>query len=118
METVNNGNIGVYAYGVDGQEYDRYYIIDFDEGYVYWFTEGNGDDGCDRLKIDSGDLNSGVVITYHDGADVWSYRVHFKYPNTSDQLIMEDNDLFEYDYYPTNLTEALQIRDTKTMRDY
>ena len=98
--------------------YEIYYIIDFDEGYVYSFTEGNGNDTCDRLKIESGDLNDVVVITYHDSGDEWSYGLHFKYKNQPDHLIMEDNDYFEYDYYSTNLDNALKIRDSKTIHDY
>ena len=47
-EAVKNGNSGVYAYVDGGYSYDIYYIIDFDEGYVYYFTEGNGEEGCVR----------------------------------------------------------------------
>ena len=35
---------------------DIYYIIDFDEGYTYYFCEGNGDTTCDRVRITEGDL--------------------------------------------------------------
>ena len=65
--TVKNGDSGVYAYKSRGGTYSNYYIIDFDEGYVYSFSEGNGSGGCDRVKIDFCDLNSVMVITYHDG---------------------------------------------------
>ena len=78
-ETAKQGNSGVFAYKSTGSSYDIYWIIDFDEGYVYWFTDGNGDSTCDRLKIDSGTLNDKVIITYHDGSDEWSYSLHFKY---------------------------------------
>ncbi len=117
-DTVKNGNSGVYSYMSRGGSYDIYWIIDFDEGYVYWFTEGNGDTTCDRLKIDSGDLNSVVIITYHDGEDTWSYGLHFKYVDNPDHLIMQDNDGFEYDYYTTNLSSALSLRSHKTIKDY
>ena len=116
--TAKNGNTGVYAYKSIGGSYDIYWIVDFDEGYVYWFTDGNGDGQCDRLKIESGDLNSVLIITYHDGGDEWSYGLHFKYKNQPDHLIMQDNDGFEYDYYPTNLSSALSIKKTKTIVDY
>ena len=117
-DKVKEGNAGVYSYKSRGGSYEIYYIIDFDEGYVYSFTEGNGNDTCDRLKIESGDLNDVVVITYHDSGDEWSYGLHFKYKNQPDHLIMEDNDYFEYDYYSTNLDNALKIRDSKTIHDY
>jgi len=117
-ETVGNGNAGVYSYKSRGGSYDIYWIIDFDEGYVYYFTDGNGESFCDRLKIDSGDLNSSLKITYHDGGDVWSYKLHFKYENHSEHLIMNDNYGFDYDYYTTDLDDALVIRDSKTIKDY
>lgn len=117
-ETAKQGNSGVFSYKSTGGSYDIYWIIDFDEGYVYWFTEGNGDSTCDRLKIDSGTLNDKVIITYHDGSDEWSYSLHFKYVDHPETLIMVDNDGFDYKYATTDLNDAISIRDTKTINDY
>lgn len=117
-DTVKDGNKGVYSYKSRGGTYDNYYIIDFDEGYVYFFSDGNEDTNCDRLKIDYGDLNDGLTITYHDGSDVWSYGLHFKWKNQPDHLIMQDNDGFEYDFYSTDLSKALGIKNQKTIHDY
>ncbi len=72
----------------------------------------------DKLKIDYGDLNQYVKITYHDGGDVWSYGMHFKYVNIPDHMILQDNDGYEYDYYPTDLDKALMIRNRKTIIEY
>jgi len=116
VDTVNDGNKGVYAYRDKGGSYYKYYIIDFDEGYVYSFNDESDD--CDRLKIDSGDLNDVLMITYHDGGDSWSYGLHFKYKDNPDHLIMQDNDGYEYDYYTTNLKDALAVREGKTIQDY
>lgn len=117
-ETVKNGNTGVYSYKSQGGTYEIYWIIDFDDGYVYYFTNGNGNDTCDRTKIDSGDLNTSLITTYHDGRDVWSYNFHFKYVDIPTTLIMIDNDGFEYKYSATDLDKALSLRDTKTITDY
>ena len=117
-ETAKQGNSGVFSYKSTGGSYDIYWIIDFDEGYVYWFTDGNGDSTCDRLKIDSGTLNDKVIITYHDGSDEWSYSLHFKYVDHPETLIMVDNDGFDYKYATTDLNNAISIRDTKTISDY
>lgn len=117
-ETAKDGNTGVYSYKSKGGKYNIYYIIDFDEGYVYRFIEGNGDETCDRLKIDSGDLNNGVIVTYHDGNDVWSNGLHFKWQRQPDHLILEDNSHFETDFYCTDLSEALRIKDKKKIIDY
>ena len=117
-ETAKQGNSGVFSYKSTGGSYDIYWIIYFDEGYVYWFTDGNGDSTCDRLKIDSGTLNDKVIITYHDGSDEWSYSLHFKYVDHPETLIMVDNDGFDYKYATTDLNNAISIRDTKTINDY
>lgn len=117
-ETAKKGNTGVFSYVDRGNSYDIYYIIDFDEGYVYYFTDGNGENFCDRLKIESGDLNTNIKITYHDGDTQWSYKFHFKYENHPETLIMIDQNGFDLEYSTTDLDDALSIRDTKTIKDY
>lgn len=116
--TVKDGNKGVYAYSSIGTSVENYYIIDFDAGYVYSFSYGNGDGSCDRIRIQSGDLNSVLIITWHDGADVWSYGLHFSWKNQPDHLIIQDNDGFEWDYYPADLKQALAIKQSLTIHDY
>lgn len=85
---------------------------------MYYFTDGNNNTICDRLEIESGDLNSVLIITYHDGGDEWSYGLNFKWKNLPDTLIMQDEIGFEYDYSTTNLKDALKLRDSKTIKDY
>lgn len=109
-KTVGNGNMGVYAYKDDGKFYDVYYIVDFDEGYVYYFLEGDGNEFCDKIKIESGDLNSVLIITYHEDSNEWSYGLHFKYKNQPSKLIVQDEDGFELEYSPTDLDTVLNIR--------
>ncbi len=117
-ETAKNGNSGVFSYVSRGPSYDIYWIIDFDEGYVYYFTDGNGDEGCDKVKMESGDLNDVLIVTYHDGGDSWSYGLHFHYKNQPSKLIMQDNDGFEYEYTTTDLAKALELRTGKTIHEY
>lgn len=117
-ETAKNGNTGVFSYRDRGSSYDIYWIIDFDEGYVYYFTDGNGESFCDRLKISSGTLNDKVTITYHDGGDTWSYKLHFKYVDHPETLIMVDQNGFDWEYSTTDLDDALALRATKTIKDY
>lgn len=116
--TIKNGNSGVYAYKSRGGSYSIYWIIDFDKGYVYYFVDGNGEMTCDRVKMVSGNLNSVLIITYHEGGTKWSYGLHFKYKNQPDHLIVQDNDGFEYDFYPTNLKNALSLRNKRTIINY
>ena len=118
QEAAKMGNSGVFAYRNRGNAYYIYYIIDFDEGYVYRFLDADYESTCDRLKIESGDLNSGLLITYHDGGDTWSHWLHFKWKNQPDHLILLDDDDLEWDYYTTDLEDAMKLRATKTIIDY
>ena len=56
-ETAKKGNTGKFSYVKKGDEYNVYWIIDFDNGYVYDFCEGNGDESCEKIKIKVGNLN-------------------------------------------------------------
>lgn len=118
-EDAKNGNAGVYSYKKDGKFYDIYYIINFDEGHVYYFLEGDGNEFCDRLKIESGDLNDVVIITYHvEGEDNFSYGLHFKYKNMPSTLIVQDKNGFEDEYITTDLDNALELLKSKEVTDY
>ena len=112
--TVKKGNKGLYSYENKG---GLYYIIDFDGGYVYNFSKL--DSTCDRLKIVSGNLNDVLIITYHDvDGSSWSYGLHFKWQNQPDHLILQDQKGTEYDFYTTNLKDALSLLQNKTVTDY
>lgn len=114
--TVKNGNAGIYSYKSKGGSYSIYYIIDFDEGYVYYLIDEES--ACMRVKIGSGDLNSVLIITYQDKDTEWSEGLHFKWKNQPDHLIVQDEDGFEWDFYTTNLEDALSLKDSKTIKDY
>ncbi len=116
-ETAKKGNTGVFSYKNNGPQYDIYWIIDFDEGYTYYFTEGNGEETCDKLKIESGDLNDRITVTWHVGEDEWTEYIHFKYTNTPTTLIHVDNDGFETKFSTTDLEKALKIRDAKEIKE-
>jgi len=117
-DNVKNGNSGVYSYIDEGRYTDNYIIIDFDEAVVYFFSNRNGNNGCDRVKIVSGDLNSVLIVTYHDGKDTWSYGMHFKWAKSPSHLVLQDEDGFEFDYYPVDLVDAVKLLNEKTIRDY
>lgn len=118
-DTVGNGNTGVYAYISTGGTYKNYYIIDFDKGYVYFFSDGNGDGTCDKVKIDSGDLNNVVMITYHDvDGSKWSYGLHFKWKYRPENLVLQDQYGYEINFVCTDIENALKIRDTKKIIEY
>ena len=85
--------------------------------FVYYFNEGEDNNWCDKLKIKSGDLNSTLLFTYHDGGDTWDEALYFKYKNQPSILIMEDGNHFKYQFEPTNLNKALKLRDAKTITE-
>lgn len=117
-ETAKKGNTGVFSYKNKSGSYDVYWIIDFDEGYVYNFFEGNGDSTCDKVKIVSGDLNNKVAATWHDGGDQWTWYLHFKYVNSPVTLIVNDHHGSAYEFTTTDLDKALSVRNTKTIKEY
>lgn len=113
-----DGDSGKYAYVASHQNYDIYLIIDFDEGYVYRFLDGDGSTDCDKVPITSGTLNDVLIITYHDGGSSWQNGLHFKYKNQPDHLILEDDDHFEYDFTGTSLKTALSKKSSKKIYNY
>ena len=117
-ETAKKGNTGVFSYASTGYEYDVYWIIDFDNGYVYYFTDGTGETFCDRIKIEQGDLNDYVKVTWHEAGTETSWRLFFKYKNLPSILVVRDHYGSNIEFSPTNLENALKIRNTKTITDY
>ena len=117
-DTAKKGNAGVFSYKNKSGAYDVYWIIDFNEGVVYWFTEGNGEDICDKVKIVSGDLNNKVTVTWYDGGDQWSWYLNFKYVNHPETLIVNDHNGSATEFEPTDLDDALQIRNNKRIKEY
>lgn len=117
-ETATTGDSGVFSYADDVGSYDVYWMIDFDEGYVYYFTDGDGENFCDRFKIESGNLNTGLKITYHDGDMQWSNTLHFHYEGHPETLIVVDQNGVDWKYTTTDLDDALAIRSTKNIKDY
>ena len=107
--TVGNGNAGKYAY-CSKAAYDMYWIIDFDEGYVYNFSERNGEDYCEKYKITSGTLKDNVTISLY--GSYW--RLRFKSPGIPTTIVV--NDHYGHDvneFRATNLNDALKLRDKK-----
>lgn len=116
-DTVKNGNSGVYAYKSKGGDCEEYWIIDFDEGYLYCFENKSDDSSCSRFKINSGDLNSHVSFTYHFPNENYEMAAHFKWAKQPDHLVIYVSDKLQCDYYYTDLSDALKIRNRKTIKD-
>ncbi|MBQ8267189.1 MAG: PASTA domain-containing protein, partial [Clostridia bacterium] len=117
-ETAKSGNTGVFSYKRSGNGYDVYWIIDFDEGYAYSFTEGNDNPVCDKYKISSGDLNDRIILNINDAGYEVTWYLHFKYKNFPETLILNDHLGLDPEFTTTSLDDALNIRDTKTIKTY
>lgn len=117
-EAAKKGNRGVFFYKNKSGSYDIYWIINFDEGYVYWFTEGNGESTCDKVKFVSGDLNDKITVTWHDGGDQWSWYLHFKYKNHPETLVVNDHNGFAAEFTMKDWDDVLNIRNTKTIKNH
>ena len=116
QETAKNGNSGVFTY--EDFYYSDNVIIDFDAGYVYIFNDK--DDYCNRYRIESGDLNNGVLIIDHKNNDT-RYWFSFKYKNISGMIKMwcEDDVNGEniIEFTTGSLNTILKKRDSKTIYD-
>lgn len=119
-DTYKAGNSGVYAYRSRGGTYYTYYIVDFDAGYVYWFQDGNGDGTYRQADIISGDLNNGLRITFNAAGSSWSENLSFRWSKQPDHLVMTDlsdpNHPWQFDYYNTDLDDALDIMSERTLQ--
>ena len=117
--TYKNGNSGMYAYKSIGGQVDLYYIIDFDEGVVYDFSDRNASTECTKGKIVSGDLNSTLIVGYREGEEYWENGLFFKWKNQPDileiQLDPEIDSLVEI--YTTDLNDALKIKENRKIID-
>jgi len=108
-DTAPKGDKGKFAYIKKGGSYDNYCVIDYDEGYVYTFAEGNGDYYCDKIKIESGNLNDGLKLSYKDKNNAFIKSIHFKYKEVPHQLVIVDNDYHDYEYSTASLEDALSL---------
>lgn len=116
-ETAKNGNTGIFSYK-SSDAYDVYWIIDFDSGYAYMFTDGNGDTTCDKVRITSGSLNDRVTVTWNIDGERTDWYLHFKYKNTPATLVTNDHYGVAMEFETTNLDNALSILGTKTIMEF
>ncbi len=118
-DSVKNGDSGIYAYVKKDSNYDIYVIVDFDDGYIYYFKHRDGINSGDKIKITSGTLKDKVVITYDDGGgSQWHEGISFKDSSSTDKVYWYDADDFKYEFTATDFQNALAIRDSKTFTDY
>lgn len=112
-ETAKLGNSGKFAYINRLSNYDMFYIIDFDEGLVYSFIYGQGDETGTAYVIESGDLNNGLIAKYDVEGDEndFSFVLHFHYVNNPDVLIEDLGNYGETKYQATSIEDALKLKD-------
>ena len=117
-EIAKEGKSGVFSYKNKGGTYDIYWIIDFDDGYTYWFTEGIGENTCDRLPIISGTLNEFITIRWNYDCEYTDWHLHFKYKNHPETLVVNDHWGVEIEFTTTDLDDALELRQKKNIKTH
>ena len=115
-EIAKQGNSGIYAYRSRGGSYYIYYVINFENGYVYRFRDD--EDTCMAAKIVSGDLNSYVLLRYKDSSGIWENALCFKYKTLPDTLILQDHNGFKTELYTEDVNDAVKLLKTKKIYDY
>ena len=65
------------------------------------------------MAIDHGDLNDILFCYLHDGDDTILLGFNFAWKRRPEHLIMQDEYGNDWDYYTTDLEDALALRDTK-----
>ncbi len=113
-----NGSEGIFAYKSMAAGSSSYWILDFDEGYAYFFVDDDMLTICVKLAITSGDLNSVVIVPFHNDDNVYYYSLYFKYADDPEYMIEEDSDGNKYDYEATDVAAAVELRDKKDITDY
>ncbi len=116
LEVARKGNSGVFCYKQMASDYEQYYIIDFDEECVYYFS--TNDSMCMRMKNISGDLNNGLTVNYKDGDTEWTEILHFHYKEQPTALILLDKDCFEIKFIPGDLDTALMYKKSMEIVDF
>lgn len=112
LETAQKGDSGVFAYIKKASDYNLYYIIDFDNNCVYYFTDS--ENSVYKAKIKSGSLNDMLLVEFTDGNDTWIENLHFSFKNRPEHLKVQDYIGNEYDYYTTDLKTAQRLKNRKT----
>ena len=55
------------------------------------------------------------MVTYDFDGELAPYGFHFKYKNNPEHLVVQDNDGFEIDFSPADLSDALSIKEGKSI---
>ncbi len=114
----SDGDSGIYSYVRTGTVYDNYVIIDFENNYVYFFADRDGNTRGERLMIEGGSLNKNIVLTYHMGGETWQVALHFKYAKMPNILCYEDGSPYSTEFVQTDLAKAIELLKTKKITAY
>ena len=118
-DTVKNGNSGIYSYRDIGPYAHVYWLIDFDEGYIYHFTDDKNNKETNKFKIESGTLNNRVTISYQLNGSFVNEYFYFGHTKQYDCLVYQDKTGVSYSFAPTSLVEAQELLDAKmTINEY
>ena len=63
-------------------------------------------------------MNGKIAVAWHSGGDEWSWKLHFKYNDYPETLVVNNHNRFATEFTITDLDNALKLRNTKTIHEY
>ena len=112
------GNAGMYAYAISEKSGEKaYYVFDFDKGYVYYFTDKEGEESYSRYLIESGNLKDGAVCKVYNPTDTVTWNVRFRGTENINEIEVLTS-LGEKNWVQrSNLNKALALMNGKYLLD-
>lgn len=105
----------VYAFTTEEGDFASYYVIDFEQGYIYMFHADEYDDSCFALPIEAGNLEDGLTASISDGYSMVPFTMHYKDANQTERVVMTIEGAYEVELVATSLEEALMVKEGKTI---
>ena len=114
---ITKGESGIYSYENVGSNYTQHFIIDFDKGVVYYFTDQSYDSTATMGKIVSGTLNSQMIYRFSDYGNSWYECICFTRKNIPYNAIWSNSSGLSLQLSPCSLKRAQSLLATKNIMD-
>ena len=115
-EKALQGDSGLFAYSnIETTGTYAYIIIDFDNKYVFYFSDDEEDEYYEQFTIESGNLRDGVECSayYPDATITWN--VKFRGENNPNEIEIKTSTGKSAWVRRTNLNDALELLKTKKL---
>ena len=114
------GNSGVYSYKRvnDDTSSPEFVIIDFDKMLVDMIFHEGKKESTARMKIDSGDLNTYIIVCCYMPDSISFFGINFTYERNPEEIIVTTQAGGQSRYIHTNLNDAINKRDSIKLYDF